>query len=85
MVSPQGSHFLENGFHSINCHPGVEARPKRALVENAVDGKRGRVLNAAREVAFACDCNDEIGSPFNYNATGNGSPGGYCQVDMVFR
>ena len=80
----QRADFPENGFDPIDSDPGVETWSERALVENAVNGQRGGILDSAGEVSFARNRYDEVGTGLYDYPARYGSPRGNRHVHAIF-
>lgn len=75
---------MKDGLNTIDGHLGVETWPKGPSVEDAIDGQRGRVLDAAGQIAFAGYGNDQVRALFDDNTSGYGSPRGNRQIHTEF-
>ena len=76
--------FAKHGFDPIKGYLRIEARSERALVENAVNGQRGGILDAACQVSLACNGYNQVGTSLDDYPARNGSSGGDRDVYAVF-
>jgi hypothetical protein len=76
--------FPKHGFDPIQRHLGIEAWSKRALVENAVNGQRGGILDTAGQIPLACNGYNQVRTDLDDYPARNGSSGGNRDVHAIF-